>query len=302
MRLGITGATGYVGRALMKEAAKAGHQVVAFTRRPVDSLAGANAVRNFSVPAAADFSKLDALVHLAGEPVAGLWTKRKKALIGQSRVNSTRDIVTALGKLPDAPPVLVCASGTGFYGNRGDEILDEDADGGFGFLAEVCREWESAARKAEKGGIRVVICRLGMVLGQHGGALAPLKKLFSLGLGGRLGKGTQWMPWIQVEDAARLLLRATSTEAPWRGPVNGVSPEAVQNIEFTRALGDLMHRPTFLPAPAWLLKSLPGGMQEMLLFSQRVDPLVARLGGFEWRYPNLAEALAASLGVTSPKS
>lgn len=295
MRLGITGATGFVGRALVREAGLAGHRVVAFSRRPEVSVAGADEVRDFRDPAATNLKGLDAVIHLAGESVAGLWTRRKKALIGQSRVNSTRGLVEALKKTKEGPGVLVCASGTGYYGDRGDEVLDEDTDGGFGFLAEVCREWEGAARKAEKEGARVVCCRLGMVLGPGGGALAKLSRVFSLGLGGKLGKGSQWMPWIHAEDAARLFLRALSSEEPWRGPVNAVAG-AVSNAEFTRTLASLLHRPAFLPAPAWALRHLlPGGMHEMLLFSQRAEPLVAKLSGFTWRHPEFGEAMRLSL-------
>ena len=244
-------------------------------------------------------TRLDALVHLAGESLMGLWTKTKRERIWKSRVEMTQGLVKHLGtwKAENRPRVLVCASGAGFYGDRGDDMLDEASPSGAGFLAELCVEWEKAAKEAESLGMRVVMLRTGMVLGPDGGAFPLLKRVFGLGLGGRLGSGRQWMPWIHVEDAARLILRSVE-HADLRGPINLTAPEAVTNAVFTQTLAKALHRPAFFHAPAFAMRLMLRGMaDEMLLGSQRVSPRVASDSGYRFTHPTLASALASLLGT-----
>jgi uncharacterized protein (TIGR01777 family) len=244
-------------------------------------------------------TQLDALVHLAGESLMGLWTKTKRERIWKSRVEFTQGLVKHLGtwKAENRPRVLVCASGAGYYGQRGDEVLDERSPSGAGFLAELCVEWEKAAKEAEQLGMRVVMLRTGMVLGPDGGAFPLLKRVFGFGLGGRLGNGRQWMPWIHVEDAAGLILRAVNHD-DLRGPINLTAPQAVTNAEFTATLAKALHRPAFFHAPAFSMRLLLRGMaDEMLLGSQRVSPRAATDSGYAFAHPNLQEALASLLGT-----
>ena len=246
-------------------------------------------------------TRLDALVHLAGESLMGLWTKTKRERIWKSRVDFTQGLVKHLStwKAENRPRVLVCASGAGFYGDRGDDMLDESSPSGAGFLAELCVEWEKAAKEAESLGIRVVMLRTGMVLGPDGGAFPLLKRVFGLGLGGRLGSGRQWMPWIHVEDAASLILRAVEHDGI-RGPINLTAPQAVTNAEFTQTLAQALHRPAFFHAPAFAMRLLLRGMaDEMLLGSQRVNPRVATDSGYTFAHPNLQGALQVLLNQES---
>jgi uncharacterized protein (TIGR01777 family) len=235
---------------------------------------------------------IDAVVHLSGANVAaGRWTPKYKREIVSSRVDTTRALVAAITQLTPRPRVLVCASAIGVYGDRGDEILPEAAAPGTGFLAETCVGWENAARAAEDAGIRVVHARFGVVLSPAGGALAKLLPLFRLGLGGNLGDGRAWMPWITLDDAVAVL-RYCIREESLHGPVNAVAPQAVTNAEFTRALGAALHRPTVIPAPAFALRLAFGEMaDEALLASCRVVPQELRQAGFQFTDPQIAPAL-----------
>ena len=297
MRIGITGATGFIGGHLTADAVQGGHEVVAFSRRAKAVVRGAE--QTLAAPKEAPHelpeTRLDALVHLSGESLMGLWTKEKRDRIWKSRVDFTEALVAHLGtwKAENRPKVLVCASGAGFYGNSGADPVDESSPCGVGFLAEVCEGWERAARGAEALGIRVVLLRTGMVLGADGGAFPLLRKVFGFGLGGRLGSGRQGMAWIHIDDAAGLILRAIETEEV-QGPVNLCAPEAVTNAEFTRSLAAVLKRPAFFHAPAFALRLLLRGMaDEMLLGGQRVIPRVATEMGYVFRHPTLAGALAA---------
>jgi len=243
-----------------------------------------------------DVSGLDALVHLAGEPVLGLWTAGKKVKIRSSRVEGTEGLVEAMKKCENPPKVFVCASGTGFYGDRGDEIMTENSETGSGFLAEVSREWESAAMGAEELGIRVVRGRIGMVLGKSGGAAPMLRRIFRLCLGGPLGSGKQWMPWVHVEDVARMFFHCIE-DKNMRGAVNFCAPESVRNSEFTRVIAGQVKRPAIAWAPAPILKLVLGNMSEILLFSERVDPEVLKASGFEWKYHELENAIQDAMDV-----
>jgi len=225
----------------------------------------------------------------------GLWTKAKRARISQSRVDLTRDLVTHLStwQSQNRPQVLLCASGIGFYGSRGDKVLDESSPRGSGFLAEICVGWEAAAREAAALGIRVLHLRTGMVLGVEGGAYPLLRRVFRLGLGGRLGCGRQWLSWIHVQDQASLMLWAMENEQV-SGGLNLCAPNPVTNASFTRQLARSLHRLAILPVPAFALRLLLCGMaDEMLLCSQRAIPRAATDLGYRFAYPELADALTS---------
>ncbi len=225
----------------------------------------------------------------------GLWTHEKRDRIWKSRVDFTEALVAHLGtwQVENRPKVLVCASGAGLYGNCGAAPVDESSPRGEGFLADVCAGWEKAALRAEALGMRVVLLRTGMVLGTDGGAFPLLKRVFGLGLGGRLGSGEQWMSWIHAEDAVQIIVRAIETETV-RGPVNLCAPDAVTNAEFTRQLAAALKRPAFFHAPAFALRLLLRGMaDEMLLAGQRVIPRVATEMGYGFAHPTLSGALKA---------
>lgn len=290
MRIGITGATGFIGRHLKEYAIDRGHEVIAYSRRP-----GSGLTQPKQAPYALPETPLDALVHLSGESLMGLWTQDKRDRIWKSRVDFTESLVAHLGtwKAENRPKVLVCASGAGFYGNSGANAVDETSPRGAGFLADVCAGWEVAAHRAEALGIRVITSRTGMVLGRDGGAFPLLRRVFACGLGGRLGSGQQWMSWIHIDDAVQLLLQAITTETV-SGPLNLCAPEAVTNAEFTQKLAAALHRPAFFHAPAFALKLLLRGMaDEMLLGGQRVIPRTATGMGYAFVHPTLSGALAS---------
>lgn len=297
MRIGITGATGFIGGHLALWAQGNGHDVIAYTRRSGSfvSVSQETLTQPKEAPYELPETKLDALVHLSGESLMGLWTQEKRDRIWKSRVDFTEGLVAHLAtwKAENRPQVLVCASGAGFYGNSGDQPVDESAPCGEGFLAEVCAGWEKAARGAEALGMRVVLLRTGMVLGEDGGAFPLLRKVFGLGLGGRLGAGTQGMAWIHIDDAVAIILKAIDTEAV-RGPVNLCAPGTVTNADFTRELAKALKRPAFFHAPAFALRLLLRDMaDEMLLGGQRVIPRVAGEMSYVFQHPKLAGALAA---------
>lgn len=293
MNVTITGATGLIGRRVAKIALASNHRVYALGRRSVaglppgaqtavwDALAGP--------PPGEALDGADAVVHLAGEPVAQRWTAEAKQRILDSRVLGTRRLVEALAAREPRPAVLVSASAVGYYGSRGDEILTEPTAPGSGFLAEVCQAWEAEADRAAEWGIRVVKLRIGVVLAEGGGALARMVPVFRAFLGGRVGSGRQWMPWIHLEDLAALVLHLVTH--PVSGAVNAVSPNPATNAAFTRALAAALGRPALLPAPGFLLRAVFGEMAEVLLSSQRVLPEAARRSGFIHHYPELDGAL-----------
>jgi uncharacterized protein (TIGR01777 family) len=230
------------------------------------------------------------VVHLAGEPVAeGRWSREKMDRIRDSRVTGTRNLVAGLRDTP--VKTLVCASATGYYGSRGDEELTEDSAPGADFLAGVCREWEAEAARS---GVRTVSVRIGIVLGAEGGALAKMRLPFSLGLGGRLGDGLQWMSWIHVDDLVALLLHGLETEGLSR-PLLGTSPSPATNRDFTKTLGRVLRRWTILPMPAWTLRLLVGPVADVLVGSQRCRPKRTLDSGFSFRHPELEPALRGLL-------
>lgn len=296
MRIGITGATGFIGTALTKAALERGHEVVAFSRNGNLSLPGVASVRpiHLDQDPVLDPGGLDALVHLAGESVIGYWTTGKKARIRDSRVNLTQRIVAAMAASPNRPKTFICASGTGAYGNGGDSVLTESSPRGIGFLASVCKEWEECALRAADLGLRVVLLRTGMVLGDGGGSWPLLKKIFKLGLGSRLGDGRQYVPWIHLDDEVGIILHALEQEA-YQGPVNVTAPHPVTNAEMTRLFASQLKRPTFIPAPAFALRMILGDLATIVLDSQRVIPKAAQDNGYHFKHPTLEEALVSLL-------
>jgi uncharacterized protein (TIGR01777 family) len=235
-----------------------------------------------------------ALVHLAGETVAGRWNKYKKQDIRDSRVVGTRHLVEAIAEAKSKPGVLVCASAVGYYGSRGEEELTEDSAPGSDFLAEVCQAVEAEARRAEEFHVRVVMLRIGMVLGLGGGALQAMLIPFKMGLGGPVGKGEHWMPWVSVDDVIGIILHAIE-HSNVKGPVNATAPNPVRNREFTKTLAQVLHRPAFLPAPVFVLKLLLGEFADLLYTSQRIMPQRIQQAGYKFRHPTLEEALRAIL-------
>lgn len=294
MRITLTGAGGFVGRRLVESLIANWHTLhVVGRKRPGwlpgevsfgvwDALSGA--------PPAESLCQSQAVIHLAGEPVAQRWTSGARRRIRESRVEGTRRLVEGIASAAEPPPVLICASAVGYYGSRGEELLTEETAPGEGFLSEVCRGWEEAARSAEALGLRVVMLRIGLVLGTGGGALARMLPLFQKGAGGRLGAGQQWMSWIHIDDLVSLIQFVLDRYAV-RGAVNAVSPNPVRNVEFTEALARALRRRARLPAPAFALRLALGEMAEMLLGSQRVVPKAALEAGFGFQHPDLEEAL-----------
>ena len=293
-RVALTGASGLVGRELAAFLTTGGHEVVRLVRREPR---GGDELRWDGGPLdLAGLEGLDAVVHLAGEPIVGRWTAAKKQRIRESRVGGTRRLCAALAELERPPRVLICASATGFYGDAGDGEVDEASPAGEGFLADVAREWEAATQAAERAGIRVVHLRLGMVMSARGGALAQLKLPFSLGLGGPIGGGRQWQSWIDLDDVLGVILHAMHSEV-LRGPVNAVSPEPLRQRELARCLGKVLRRPAFMPLPAFAVRALFGELaDEMLLAGARVRPGMLAASGFRWDFPDLESSLRHQLG------
>ena len=296
-RVLVSGASGLVGSTLVPFLTTGGHAVTRLVRggRP-DAGTVAWDPEAGTIDAAA-LDGHDAVVHLAGESIAsGRWTPARKERIRQSRVRGTRLLAETLARLPRPPRTLVAASAIGWYGDRGDAVVDEDGAPGSGFLADVCREWEAATEPARAAGIRVVHVRLGVVLTPAGGALAQMLTPFRLGVGGRVGDGRQWMSWIGIDDAVGVLHRALVTTT-MTGAVNGVAPEAVTNADFTTTLARVLHRPALLPVPAAAARLAFGEMADaLLLASTRVRPARLEAAGYAFRMPTLEGALRRLLG------
>ncbi len=290
MKVLVTGSTGFIGSALVAALTAAGHQVTRLVRRP----AGAGEVRWDIEAGTIDAGGLeghDAVVHLAGENIAGRWSAAKKQRIRDSRVNGTRLLAEALAKLSRRPRTLICASAIGYYGNRGDEKLRENSPPGRGFLAESCVAWEAAAKPAADASLRVVHLRIGVVLHPAGGALKQMLLPFKLGLGGVVGSGQQYMSWIALDDLIGIFQHALANDS-LRGPANSVAPNPVTNREFTKTLGNVLSRPTIFPMPAFAARLAFGEMaDELLLSSTRVEPVRLSASGFRFAHPQLEPAL-----------
>ena len=298
MKILVSGSSGLIGSELVAALIEEDHEVVRLVRtKPVDGELRVSWDPESRQLDASLLGGLDAVVHLAGENVATRrWTPAQKKRIRGSRVEGTRFLCETLAQLKNPPKVLVSASAIGYYGDRGDEILDESSPPGSGFLADICRDWEAATRPASDHRIRVVQLRFGIVLSAHGGPLAKMLPPFRFGLGGVVGSGRQYISWIAIEDAMRVIRMALVAEN-LRGPANAVSPSPVTNREFTKALGHVLHRPTLFPLPAFAAKLVLGEMgKELLLASTRVSPRKLLEAGFEFRHPDLEGALRHVLG------
>jgi uncharacterized protein len=295
MRVAVSGASGLIGAAVVRRLQAAGHQI----SRLVRGAPKAGEIQ-WNPTGAVDLGGLegcDAVVHLAGESISGRWTPTKKSKILNSRVQGTMTIAAALARLQQKPKVLVNASAIGYYGPRGDELLDESSASGNDFLSEVARQWESATEPATRADIRVVMLRFGVVLSGQGGALAKMITPFRMGVGGRIGSGTQWMSWVSLDDVAGAVEYAI-TNSSLRGPVNVVAPSPVSNEEFTKRLGEVLHRPTIFPMPEFAVKLAFGEMGETLLLgSQRVVPKKLQESGYKFAHPELKDALRAAVNI-----
>ena len=298
MNILVSGSSGLVGSALVPFLTAQGHVVTRLVRG--SAAAAEKTVAWDPENGRVDASSLegfDAVVHLAGENIAaGRWSAERKARIRNSRVVGTRTLAEALARLNHPPQVLASASAIGYYGSRGDEVLREDSASGSGFLAEVAREWEAAAAPAVDKGIRVAFLRFGVILSTHGGALPRMLFPFRMGAGGKIGNGRQYMSWVALDDVVGATHHALAN-ADLRGPVNVVAPNPVTNVEFTRALGRVLRRPTIFPLPAFAARLLLGEMaDELLLASARVEPARLTATNYAFRFPELEAALRYLLG------
>ena len=305
MRVFVTGATGFIGRALVPRLQRDGHAVVAWVRSPARArgLLGADVEL---VPAdtapdglVAAIERCDAVVNLAGEPLmGGRWTAARRTVLESSRIAVTEQLVRAMAEAMPRPRVFISGSAVGYYGDRADETLTEASSGGDDFLARLCRRWEWAAQDADRLGVRVVLLRTGVVLGRGGGALAQMLPPFEFGVGGPVGSGAQYLPWIHLHDLLKIIAAALVDDR-YRGPVNGVAPEQATSRAFASALGRALHRPAVLPVPALALKVIFGQAATVLLASQRVDARVLRDHGFAFDFPTLDSALQDIVGGTA---
>ena len=293
MNVTITGATGFIGRRLVDRLKLDAHQVTALSRKVRnlgDAVWSATWDPMMGPPPAENLNSRDAIVHLAGEPVAQRWTPAAKRAIRDSRVTGTRHLIEGLGAVQHRPQTLICASAIGIYGDRGDEMLTESSRPATGFLAETCKAWEKEAEGAAALGMRVVKLRIGVVLGR-GGALEKMLPPFKMGVGGRLASGRQWMSWIHLDDLIGLVLHALQNPAV-QGVVNATAPNPVTNSDFTRALASAVHRPAIFPVPGFVIKTLFGEMATILLDSQRVLPKAAETSGYRFQQAELGAALS----------
>jgi hypothetical protein len=310
MNILMTGAAGLVGTALVKPFTAEGHTIYRLTRAETRK-ASAKGPGFFDLPWNPSSGEIgdsggsgsrqvptdvDAVINLAGAPVAGgRWTKERKALLRSSRLVTTRGLVNAIAKMDKRPRVLISASAIGYYGNRDEELVTEKSAPGMDFLAELAKEWESEAVKAEEFDVRVVLLRFGIILAKHGGALPQMMLPFKYGLGGKLGSGRQWTSWIALEDVVAIIREALRNDS-WKGPVNLVAPQAMRNADFTESLAKAMHRPAIFAVPAFALRLAMGEMAEALLGGVRVAPQVLEQHGYRFIHVNLDEALNAILG------
>jgi uncharacterized protein len=300
MKVLITGASGLIGQALQRSLAAKGHQLLLASRKePTDT----DHIKWTIEEGFSDAEKLegvDVVVHLAGENVSGgfRWTDEKKKAIRDSRILGTRSVVDAISNMKVKPKVFIASSAIGFYGERGDEAVTESSAAGDNFLATVCKDWESESRRAEDAGIRTVLLRTGIVLSKDGGALATMLTPFKLGVGGVVGSGKQWMSWISLEDQIRIIEFAIENESI-RGAINAVAPNPVTNEAFTKTLGEVLYRPTFLPLPEFAISMIFGEMGDaLLLASTKVLPKRVLDAGFEFKHTELKPAIEHAVSGT----
>lgn len=295
-RIAITGATGLIGAEIVRRLEDAGDQTIQLTRRmPTSTLTQAQWSVEDGLVNPSRLEGVYGVIHLAGESIVGRWSEEKKRRIRDSRVKGTRRLCENLASLSSKPSVLVCASATGYYGDRGEAVLDEQSAPGSGFLADVCQEWEAATAPAAEAGIRVVNVRTGVVIARDGGALPNMLTPFKAGVGGKIGSGRQYWSWISLDDVVGAFLKALNDEAI-SGPINATSPNPVTNAEFTRVLGEVLHRPTVLPLPGFAARLALGQMaDDLLLASARVLPRVLEARGYPFAYPELRACLEHEL-------
>ncbi len=290
----VSGVSGPIGTALLPSLQSGGAEITRLTRSDsrVSSAAAGIIPWDPAKPIAPEaVSGFDAVIHLAGESIVGRWSAAKKAKIRDSRVVGTRNLAEALAQAKSKPQVFVCSSAIGYYGDRGDEVLNEKTTAGAGFLAEVCRDWEAATQPASAAGIRTVQIRTGVVLSPKGGALAKMLTPFKMGVGGRIGSGRQWMSWIDIADMVGAIQHILKSDA-LEGPVNLVAPRPVTNAEFTRTLASVLSRPAIFPVPAFAVKLAFGEMGEtVLLGSQRVEAAQLVSSGYQFRFSDLRISL-----------
>ena len=300
-RVTVTGATGLLGPQLVEALRADGVEVSVLSRDPERARTKLGDVKAFawdllSEPAPPQaLAGRDAVVHLAGEPVAQRWSEKAKRAIQDSRVSGTRNLIEGLRRAENAPTTLVSSSAIGYYGPRGEEPLDEDAPAGADFLARTCVEWEREAARASELGMRVVEVRTGVVLDSSGGALQKMLPPFKLGVGGPVAGGRQYISWIHASDVVGMMIAALGDER-WSGPVNATAPTPVPNRDFSRLLGHVLHRPSLLPVPGLALRVLYGEMAEIVTTGARVVPAKALVLGYEFRHAELEQALRAALG------
>ena len=289
-RTAIIGVTGFVGRGLPGLLAEIGMATTGVSRAGTGAVAG---VEHWQTPATLDLAGHQAVINLAGEPIDQRWNDESRRRFHESRVSLTTRVVEAIAKIPEGqrPKVLINASAVGIYGDRGDEILTDTARPGRGYLADLCNDWEDAARDAESLGVRVVRLRIGIVLGANGSAFEKLRRVFKLGLGGPLGHGTQWMPWIHLADLRAAIVHGVASET-LTGPINATAPHPERNADLTRKLAAALHRPAILAVPGFALKLVLGGFGGALLTGQRALPAALEADGFRFRFPTLEAALA----------
>ena len=299
MKVTVTGATGFIGSALVKALLARGDAVTVLSRdgeRAKNQLGDVTVVTaDLETPGAwTEALAADAVVHLAGESVAAKrWDARQKQVLRDSRVETTRVIVEAIAAMPQKPRVLACASGADYYAfDDDDDEIAENGANGESFLARLCRDWETEALAAKQHGVRVVCMRTGLVIG-HGGGLEKMKRPFQMFFGGRIGSGKQWMPWMHIDDAVAAYIAAIDDDR-YAGPVNMVT-DSIRNAELARTLGKVMHRPSWLPVPGFAVKAAVGEFAEYVLNGRRVAPAKLRKLGFQWKYPELADALATAV-------
>ena len=288
----ITGATGFIGSRVCDALVERGDAFGVLSRNPPrarQKFSAAKTVYGWDTGAEA-ISGVDAVIHLAGETIAGRWHAEKKRRIRDSRITATRRLVALLADAETKPSVLVCASAIGYYGDSGDAQFTESSPAGTDFLAEVCQAWEAEALKATELGVRVVTVRIGLVLGNGGGLLAQVLPPFKMGVGGRLGSGTQWMSWIHVDDVVGILLHAMDNESV-SGALNATAPAPVRNTAFTKTLGSVLRRPTLFPVPTFGLKLMMGEFADFVVLSQKVLPEKTEASGYDFQHPTLESAL-----------
>ena len=297
MKVVVTGATGFVGKVIVKKLLEAGDEVIVLTRNVAKAaITLGSSCKYFQwentnqLPPAAAFEGVDGVINLLGETISQRWTEETKKLIYDSRIVGTRNLISTMKSVSHPPKVLVSTSAIGIYGDRGDEEINENSNPADDFLGKLCQDWEAEANAAAEFGTRVVNVRVGIVLGKGGGALARMLPIFKLGGGGRLGSGEQFMSWIHIEDLASMYIEALKNNSI-QGPVNGTSPYPTRNLEFTKVLSKTLHRPAFMPAPKFAIKLAFGEMSQILLGGQKVLPKKFADQKFRYRYPTLEIAL-----------